>query len=450
MSSDQNSAGFDVAVIGGGLAGVTAARDLADQGHSVVLLEARDRLGGRVYPGTFGDTGHRIELGGTYVSSLNRFVKRELDRYGIPFETAPAPENFAHLLGGKRYETRIPIPPEEVLDFERVAFATLEKASRLDVNRPLDDQIHADLNVSWQEHISALDPSPGVRDLFESWGEVESGRPASEFSALLPFWVVAQLGNSLAAFELTLEGKISGGPSAVIEAMLAGVEVDLRLATPVASVEQEGERVRITTVEGDAVSARAGVLAVPVNCWDEIAFEPGLSSAKLRAAKLRGGTPCLKGWALVEDAPPRLVGHAAKDAAEGTVLIMNDGEIDGAQLVTLFNLYGDASGSGPQFDVNDAAQVERVLQKFAPGCRLLACEGHDWNSDPYAKGSYASYPIEMFDLLPELRQPEGRFAFAGADIAEGFTMWMDGAFESGSTAAGQVDRILGGVPAIGR
>ncbi len=72
----------DVVVIGAGFAGVTAARDLSLAGRSVVLLEARDRVGGRTYTGEA--FGRRVEFGGTYVHWTQPHVWRELQRHGIP------------------------------------------------------------------------------------------------------------------------------------------------------------------------------------------------------------------------------------------------------------------------------------------------------------------------------------------------------------------------------
>ncbi|MEI5102738.1 FAD-dependent oxidoreductase [Streptomyces sp. PmtG] len=72
----------DAVVIGAGFAGVTAARDPSVEGHSVVLLEARDRVGGRTRTGEA--FGHRVEFGGTYVHWTQPHVWRELQRHGIP------------------------------------------------------------------------------------------------------------------------------------------------------------------------------------------------------------------------------------------------------------------------------------------------------------------------------------------------------------------------------
>ena len=72
---------YDIAVIGAGCAGVVAARDLSNAGHKVVLLEARDRIGGRTYTGEA--FGRQVEFGGGYSHWTQPYIWRELQRYGI-------------------------------------------------------------------------------------------------------------------------------------------------------------------------------------------------------------------------------------------------------------------------------------------------------------------------------------------------------------------------------
>jgi monoamine oxidase len=89
-------------IVGGGFAGVTTARELTMRGRSAVLVEARDRLGGRTY--TADHDGHPMELGGTWVHPLQPRVWAEIDRYGSELETFPVLEGLrkAVVSGGRR------------------------------------------------------------------------------------------------------------------------------------------------------------------------------------------------------------------------------------------------------------------------------------------------------------------------------------------------------------
>ena len=111
---------FDVAIVGGGFAGVTAARDLAAAGRSVVILEARDRLGGRTWYRPFAGTEHGVELGGTWFSlSRQPPLAEEVDRYGV--RVVPAATRLCarwHTGGVTRHG--LPVPQSEGAALERM------------------------------------------------------------------------------------------------------------------------------------------------------------------------------------------------------------------------------------------------------------------------------------------------------------------------------------------
>jgi monoamine oxidase len=88
----------DVVIVGGGFAGVTAARELTMRGRSAVLVEARDRLGGRTY--TSDHDGHAMELGGTGVHPLQPHAGAEISRYRVETETFPVLWAVARTCGG--------------------------------------------------------------------------------------------------------------------------------------------------------------------------------------------------------------------------------------------------------------------------------------------------------------------------------------------------------------
>ena len=95
---------YDALVIGGGFAGVTAARDLKKNGYSCAILEARNRLGGRTYYAPHGDM--HVELGGTWIHWMQPFVWAEVMRYGLAIKETPgaAAERIVQLQGGRAFE----------------------------------------------------------------------------------------------------------------------------------------------------------------------------------------------------------------------------------------------------------------------------------------------------------------------------------------------------------
>ncbi|MBK5356565.1 FAD-dependent oxidoreductase [Pseudomonas sp. TH41] len=99
---------YDVLIVGGGFAGVTAARDAKENGYRCVILEARNRLGGRTfYQAPFGD--QEVELGGTWIHWMQPFVWAETMRYGLEIKETPGAtaERLIQIKDGKRIEPDI-------------------------------------------------------------------------------------------------------------------------------------------------------------------------------------------------------------------------------------------------------------------------------------------------------------------------------------------------------
>src|SRR5918992_3458642 len=94
---------FDVIVVGGGFAGLTAARELGHAGRRVLVLEARDRLGGRAYTSHL--AGSHIELGGAFVHWFQPHVFAEMTRYGISHEIPPEPTRWFYMSQGRVHES---------------------------------------------------------------------------------------------------------------------------------------------------------------------------------------------------------------------------------------------------------------------------------------------------------------------------------------------------------
>src|SRR4051812_8660941 len=123
---------YDVIVVGGGFAGVTAARDLSDQGLDVLLLEARDRLGGRTLYRPFEGTDQKVEFGGTWFGTQwHTNIAREIERYGTGIAYSPTPENYRwHVAGGLR--SGFPVTLEEGHGFEHAMYELIAACKRLD------------------------------------------------------------------------------------------------------------------------------------------------------------------------------------------------------------------------------------------------------------------------------------------------------------------------------
>ncbi|MEO9175602.1 MAG: FAD-dependent oxidoreductase, partial [Gaiellales bacterium] len=269
----------DVLVLGGGFAGVVAARELHDAGFSVRILEARDRLGGRAWYGENVLAGQDLELGGAWIVPEHRHVWAELERYGIEAPFWGLPSAFGWLTDGTLHHGALPVPPEELPDVERVLFAMREAAARLDLSRPLADQDIADLDSTpsdvWLEQLGV---GPHTRDLALAWFSGTASASPSECSILEVVRWLAAADNSLWRWlaASVLGHVMADGTRSLVRALVADSAPDVRLESPVLSVDHTPDGVTVRT-GGTAPAehhAAAAIVALPLNCLVDVAFEP--------------------------------------------------------------------------------------------------------------------------------------------------------------------------------
>ena len=436
---------FDTIVIGGGFAGVTACRDLAEQGYKVLLLEARDRLGGRVFSqrGRIGDWEGVIEHGGQYVWSDRQVnVMAEIERYGLTVLHSPMPACYPTVDRGVYNPGPLPVPVEEIFDFERAAHQILTDCKRIEMGVPLDRQNLGDLDIPYSEYLDNLKVGPGTRGFFTFLGSFFTGRLPHEVSALPPLQFVAQMDYSLIRAWGVLDEYTEEGISTLVDAMAADSGADIRLSTPVASVVQDEHGVSVTTRAGETFTAGAVVVATPVACWNDIDFVPPLSTGKMATAGNRHNSFSVKVHAQVKNAPHLPFALANAETENGAWCLYTDTDLgENGQLVTGF--YTNHPDNQDRFGT-DFAGVERFLHAFFPEAELVAFDLHDWSSDEWSGyGDWLALPAGIISKYhSETARPEGRLHFATADIAQTFLVWFEGAIEMGKKAAVDVQRQL--------
>jgi monoamine oxidase len=425
----------DVIVVGGGFAGVTAARQLATSGRTVALLEARDRLGGRTWYREFADLDQKIEIGGTWtVDAHQPHIAAEKSRYGLGTITSPDPANWRNHLGGRVVESSIPVVAEDAVDFERAMFSIISDAHRIDFGTPYDAQDVADLDISLQAYLKNLEVPPGVTDFFSSFGGIFMGTRPDEISALHLISWVSGMGNSAWMLATTLTEKFAAGTVSLIDAMVTDAGAEIRLETPVAAVAYDREGATVRTRAGETLHAEAVIMATPMNTWADIEFSPGLAGGKLAAAEEKHAGHAVKIFALARNVPSYLGSYS------------HDGGLD--WLSTEFELEEGALmvGFAPSpdiVDIDDPADVARIVKEIVPEAEVIATDGHNWVDDEFSRGTWlALRPGQPTRLHSELQSSDGRLFFAGSDIAPRWAGWIEGAIESGELAAESVEALL--------
>ncbi len=436
----MNGETYDALVIGAGFAGLTAARDLAKDGKRVLIIEARDRIGGRTWYRPFADTDFSIELGGNWLDPEgNAALMAEVQRYGVQLSTSPQAEHHVSLLDGVLSHAACPISRDDELDLRRFVQEVRTQVERIDPTVPLDTQDVADLDVPLDDYIDGFGLSTTLKELMGAWIRQETGCHLSQISALHLMTWIPLLDYDVLAIGHAPTHRFAAGTTDLLQRMLDDSGAELRLSTPVTAVTQSAEHVEVRTQGGEVLRARGAVIALPLNCLTDITFEPALSPEKAAGAAIGQSGAAKKLWALVTDLPPKIVGIGEHDAPID--VFFTDYPADetglGGDLVVGF------STQERPLDILDRDDVEAAFRRYVPEAGVLKVDGYDWLADPYSKGTWCTPPAGLLSKYASaLEATEGRLVFAGSDIAHAFRGWMEGAVATGATAATRLSAIL--------
>jgi monoamine oxidase len=425
---------LDAIVIGGGFAGVTAARELALAGLECTLIEARDRLGGRTWYRDWG--GDDIEMGGGWVHWHQPHAWAELTRAGQGVGKSDDAELAFWAVGDERrsgtMEERDAIVERAWNRFVSPAVDALPRPHdplfAIAALAPIDAQ-------TIQQRLTALGLGEEERDVISAELEALAHGYLDDAGAVSVLRWHALSGGSL---KLTQETggqyTFGAGTRGLIEAMAARAPFAQWLSTPVASIGRVSNGVEVRTRTGDVLRARTCVMTAPLNVLPHIEFDD-LSPAKRDAIALGQASRGIKLWLRVRGESR---GINAIAPAHPFGYLMTDRLLpDGGQLLVGFGR--DAA----VIDADDREAVQSRLDELIPGLELLDTIAHDWLADEFARGTWAIHRPGWYTRHhAAMRQPEGGLVFAGSDLADGWSGFIDGAIESGLRAAHQVQSLL--------
>lgn len=416
---------YDVVVVGGGVAGLTAARELHKAGLDVVVVEARDRLGGRTWTADY--QGLPVEMGGAWVHWLQPYVLTELRRYGLATQEEGEARDGKWVADGVAHPVTVDSQWAIIVE---ATTAMCRDARTLfpSPHEPLRADIEDVDRFSIQDRILDLEMDEARRAVAEGfWAGLSSAytHEVGIVSALR--WCALAGYDPELMIETATGSSIVGGSRALVDAIRMDGDFDVRLSAPVATVRQDESGVEVVLRDGTVIAGDAGVVAVPLNSLGRIDFEPALAEGKRAAATEGQASRGIKAWVRVRGERPL---EFASAPAGGRLTYVHPAELIEGD--TLFVAFGNDAYA---LDPTDVEAVRDAFVELVPGVDVVDVFAHDWTRDEFSGGTWASHrPRQISRYLAELQRPEGRIVLAGADIADGWSGFIDGAIESGLRA----------------
>jgi monoamine oxidase len=427
-------ASADVVVIGAGFAGLIAARELGRAGLGVVVLEARDRVGGRTW--TDRRLGHDLELGGTWVHWVQPHSWAEMTRYGREIVRSPAVEEAYWLGAGDTPRTG---SLAEFMDLISDGQQAIVQDAGTAIPRgpdPTAGEIGALDALSIQDRFDALGLDDEARCASESvWvGHVNARLDQAGLSSALR-WAAAAGGHWQLMHEASATYRVVGGMSGFTGAIAADVAGEIRLGTTVTRVTQAPGGAVVTCADGAEVRARRVVSTLPVNAIAGIDWQPGLPEAWRRASAETVASQGVKVWVKVAGRVPRFFAYASQ---RHPISVLKS-EFTGDDATILVGFGPDHT----QLDVTSVADVQAAVDAMRPGLKVVGVAAHDWMKDPLSRTTWMIHrPGQLTRDLADLQQPAGVVHFASSDNASLWGGFVDGAIESGLREARRVAAAL--------
>lgn len=429
-SLTRNKNEFDVIVVGGGFAGVTAARDISLSGANTLLLEARPRLGGRTFTTKF--AGHEMDMGGTWFGWGQPNIWSEKSKYNLPIIESAAVKAtyFIWYDNGKRKEGSAEEYWPEVYEAYDKFYAPAYKY----FSRPYDPLFHNSEEfrkldqISARDAIEALNVSDLQKGFLRSFTSI-NGHSGSDKSSYLDQlrWLALSGFNKDFMWANIGQYKLKNGTNELIEHMMADSSAEVKLGTAATRIEQTSSGVSVFTNRKEELKAKYVVMAAPLNVLQDIEFSPSISPIKQKAFKQGHTGSGVKIYIKIKGKHPIMYANGTEDMALNYLWTEYD---DDDQILVGF-------GKDPEkIDVYDDEMVQKAVREYLPDAEVLESFSYDWNIDPYSKGTWCMYPPGMLtEAFEEMNKPEGLVHFAGSDFAYGWRGFIDGAIESGARNA---------------
>jgi monoamine oxidase len=452
----------DVVVVGAGLAGLAAARDVVAGGRSVLVLEARDRVGGRVLSHTL-QGGSYSELGGMFTGPTQDHIQALARDFGVALYPTYNTGNNVFVGGdGRREEfpsdTPLGTAPADPLVAPDIALAVTqldEMATQVDVDEPWSSP-HAEewdrqtLDTWLRAHTSG---NPEFMAVASAATEAIFGCEPGELSLLFTVFYLAASGNeeNQGTFERNFntaggaqERRFAGGTHLIPQRMAAQLGNRILLNAPVRRIDQSGSGVTVHSDAGVVNAARA-IVAIPPTLAGRIFYEPALPPLRDQLTQRMPQGSLMKFEAVYPTPFWRDRGLTGQVVSEnGPVKVTFDASPEAGRPGIMMGFIGGHEARDWE-QSSAASRRDAVLRQFAHffGDEALSPQEvveFNWSTEVWNRGCPVAVlgPGTLLDFGAALRRPVERIHWAGTETSTYWNGYMDGAARSGKRAAAEV------------
>jgi monoamine oxidase len=438
----------DVCVVGAGFAGLAAARMVTGEGLDAVVLEARDRVGGRTHTETL-PGGTTIDHGGAWLGPGQDAAYGLAAEVGVRTYPTYSKGASVYVKNGapKRYSGAVPLAmgPHHVVNLA-IAMKRLDRmAAKIPLQAPWEAKHAARWDATtlgaWIDRNTA--PGAGrevLRGVLKDLYVADPGA-VSLLGALHLIRAHTNLDKLFAIEGGDQQDRVAGGMQGIADRVAAELGDAVRLGCPVSRITHERDRVEVA---GDdvVVTARRVVVAVPVPLTGRIRFDPPLPTERAHLTQRMPLGPVHKISAIYDEPWWR------EDGLNATSLDVRSPAsvtLDACAETAPPGVIAVIVAGRPSLELGrlDAGARRRVItdalaQRFGPKAGKLAdYREHDWGAEDYSRGGYVAHmpPGLLTGFGPALRRPVGAIHWAGSETSTRNHGSIDGAITSGRRAA---------------
>ena len=445
----------DVCVVGAGYAGLTAARRLTQAGKSVVVLEARDRVGGRIWTDRLPD-GTPIDRGGAWFAPAHDAAFALAREVGVSTYKTYVAGNHV-LVDAGRVRTYRGLIPKISLGAVLTLFLANARLDRMAKRVPVDAPWTAaraaewdDLSVGWFLERSGVRTTI-ARDLFESAVRGLFPGDLHQISLLNLLVLVRAHGSINTLFSISggsQENLVVGGAGSIARRVADALGAAIRLHAPVRAIRQTADRVQVEST-ATTVSARHAIVTIPPALVPDVAFDPVLPADRLTLYRHSIAGPETKTLLVYDEPFWRAAGFSGQsaDPKSASEVTIDATPAAGKPGVLASFTFGPIA---ERVDALDAAERRRLVlagmvERF--GARAAAPAAFvetPWWKEEWTRGCSMAHwaPGIQTRYGALLREPFGRVHWAGTETATTSYGAIDGAIRSGERAAAEVLALL--------